>query len=135
MKKYTTIFLTIVMVLSLAACGSGGNGSAPTESQPPASTQESASTPTTAGSENSTITPPASNESQGAGDAEASSSGSDDNPEASPSEGSNILVAYFSRSGNTVWADGVDAVTSASINLIDGGATASYYYGPLKPQA
>ena len=120
MKKYTAILLIMVMVLSLAACGSGSNGSAPAESQPLTSMQEPASTPATAGSENSTITPPASNESQGAGDAEASSSASDDNTDASPSEGSNILVAYFSRSGNTVWADGVDAVTSASINLIDG---------------
>lgn len=33
---------------------------------------------------------------------------------------SNILVAYFSRVGNTVWEDGVDVVTSASLNLIDG---------------
>lgn len=33
---------------------------------------------------------------------------------------SNILVAYFSRVGNTVIEDGVDIVTSASINVIDG---------------
>lgn len=30
---------------------------------------------------------------------------------------SHILVAYFSRSGNTVWEDDVDAVASASINV------------------
>ena len=158
MKKYTAIFLAIVMVLSLAACGSGSNGSAPAESQPPASAQEPASTPATAGSESSAVTPPASNEPQGAGNAEPSSgsggnteapSSESDNTEASSSgsgsteapssgsggntetpssgggteQGSNILVAYFSRSGNTVWADGVDAVTSASINLIDGTIT------------
>ena len=33
---------------------------------------------------------------------------------------SKILVAYFSRVGNTVWEDGVDAVTSASLNVVDG---------------
>lgn len=33
---------------------------------------------------------------------------------------SKILVAYFSRVGNTEWADGVDAVTSASLNIQDG---------------
>ena len=32
-------------------------------------------------------------------------------------QGSNILVAYFSRVGNTAWEDGVDAVTSASLNV------------------
>ena len=32
-------------------------------------------------------------------------------------QGSNILVAYFSRVGNTVWDDDVDAVTSASLNV------------------
>ncbi|MCH5344020.1 MAG: NAD(P)H-dependent oxidoreductase [Acetatifactor sp.] len=35
-------------------------------------------------------------------------------------QGSNILVAYFSRVGNTVWEDGVDAVTSASLTVEDG---------------
>ena len=34
--------------------------------------------------------------------------------------GSNILVAYFSRVGNTEWEDGVDVTTSASLNVEDG---------------
>ena len=34
--------------------------------------------------------------------------------------GSNILVAYFSRVGNTEWEDGVDAITSASLNAGNG---------------
>ena len=33
---------------------------------------------------------------------------------------SNILVAYFSRVGNTEWEDSVDAVTSASLNVENG---------------
>ena len=33
---------------------------------------------------------------------------------------SNILIAYFSRVGNTEWDDDVDAVTSASLNVVDG---------------
>ena len=35
-------------------------------------------------------------------------------------EPAKILVAYFSRVGNTDWEEGVDAVTSASINVVDG---------------
>ena len=35
-------------------------------------------------------------------------------------DGTTILVAYFSRVGNTVWEEGVDAVTSASLNVMDG---------------
>ena len=31
----------------------------------------------------------------------------------------NILIAYFSRVGNTVWEDDVDAVTSASLNIVN----------------
>lgn len=37
-----------------------------------------------------------------------------------PSEQSNILIAYFSRVGNTNWKEGVDATTSASLNVVDG---------------
>ena len=33
---------------------------------------------------------------------------------------SNILVAYFSRVGNTEWDEGVDAITSSSLNVADG---------------
>ena len=35
-------------------------------------------------------------------------------------EGSNILVAYFSRVGNTDWESDVDVVTSASLNIENG---------------
>ena len=34
--------------------------------------------------------------------------------------GSSILVAYFSRVGNTEWEEGVDAITSSSLNVEDG---------------
>ena len=37
-----------------------------------------------------------------------------------PTGESNILVAYFSRVGNTVWEDGVDAIASASLNVQNG---------------
>ena len=79
--------------------------------------------------------------------------------EASQGENSNALIAYFTYAENAELPDGVDASASASIQvadgertgntgmvarmiqdatgadfLIDGGATASYFYGPLKPE-
>ena len=93
MKKFIAILLALLMLLSLSACGSKSSEDTPTGSQPPVSAQEPASSP--AEEENDVENP-----------------SSEDDAE----YGSSILVAYFSRSGNTVWEDGVDAVTSASIN-------------------
>ena len=68
------------------------------------------------GSENTTEqTPPSSTES-GNSQSENTSEDSDVND----SKDSNILVAYFSRVGNTEWENGVDAVASASINIENG---------------
>ena len=68
------------------------------------------------GSENTTEqTPPSSTES-GNSQSESTSEDSDVND----SKDSNILVAYFSRVGNTEWENGVDAVASASINIENG---------------
>lgn len=113
MKKHLAILLALVMVVSLAACGSENNNNTPSESQPSVSTQEPANTP--AEEENNAETPSENNEPQGGNDNEAPST------EGDTEQGSNILVAYFSRSGNTVWEDGVDAVTSASINVMADG--------------
>ena len=102
MKKSTAILLTLVMILSLAACGSESSGGTPGESQPPILTQEPTNSPTEGGS----------------GDDAALSVAPVDGDDTQ--QGSNILVAYFSRVGNTVWEDGVDAVTSASLNVVNG---------------
>ena len=118
MKKFTAILLTMVMILSLAACGSDSSEDTRTESQPPVSVQEPTDTPDTpaeAEDENDAETPSEDNEPQEDSDTQAPATEID-------TEGSsNILVAYFSRSGNTVWEDGVDAVTSASINVMEDG--------------
>ena len=114
MKRITAILLTMLMVLALAACSSQNSEDTPTGSQPPVSAQDPANSPTE--DENNAEAPSENNESQDGSDTEAPASDGDSE------EGSNILVAYFSRSGNTVWEDGVDAVTSASINVMaDGG--------------
>ena len=40
-----------------------------------------------------------------------------------PGTNHNVLIAYFSRSGNTNIADGVDAVSSASLTVNEDGST------------
>lgn len=91
-KKLTTIFsvmLTVLVIGSLAACG---NKDVPKTDDPPSQ------------SENQNSTSP-------------SDTNATDN---SPMQGeNNILIAYFSRWGNTEYPDNVDASTSASI-VIDG---------------
>ena len=118
MKRFTAILLTMVMILSLAACGSNGSEDTPTEGQPIVSSQDPADTPDTpaeAENEDDAETLSEDNEPQDSSDTGISTS------ESGTGQGSNILVAYFSRSGNTVWEDGVDAVTSASINVMADG--------------
>ena len=116
MKKLLAILLALVMVTSLAACGSENNNNTPSESQPSLSTQEPANTP--AEGDNDAEIPSEDNELQGGSETETTTSRDD------VQQGSNILVAYFSRSGNTVWEDGVDAVASASINVMADGTFA-----------
>ena len=106
MKKFAAILLTISMTISLAACGSKSNENTPPESQPPVSAQEP--TNTLAEAETGNDAP------QSGGNAETPSA------EDGSEQGGKILVAYFSRVGNTVWEDGVDVVTSASLNVVDG---------------
>lgn len=91
-KKFTTVFsvmLAVLMIVSLAACGNNEVPSADSSSSQ---------------SENQNPASP-----------------SDTNvPDNSAAQGENkILIAYFSRWGNTEYPDNVDASTSASI-VIDG---------------
>ena len=99
MKRSTAILLALVMILSLAACGSEGSEGNAGESQSSVLTQDPTNSPTGNGTQASTETPTAGNDTE---------------------QSNNILVAYFSRVGNTVWEDGVDAVTSASLNVVNG---------------
>ena len=87
-----------------------GSG-APTE--PTQNTQGAASVPSGTGGASAK----AAESAQGAASVPAPAESEEVQPEGS---GSNILVAYFSRVGNTVWEDGVDAVTSATLNVVDG---------------
>ena len=97
MKRIFSILLILVMVVSLSACSGGDNDD----------TQQ-----------NQILSPTEDNSLQNGDDIDVSQNESE--PEETAEQGSNILVAYFSRVGNTDWEDGVDAVTSASINMENG---------------
>ena len=91
MKKFVTILLALVMVFALAACA--GN----TES-----TESSGNTGSSQNTEDPSTTPSeAENESDASGEAPSEPADStESSPEQEP-EGSQILVAYFSATGNT----------------------------------
>ena len=109
MKKYVASLLALILAFSLSACvgNTGGSSehrqadSSQAESGPIMSTPKSENTPGISPSEDSEVS----------GEALKSEASEPVNK---------VLVAYFSRMGNTVWEDGVDAVTSASLNTIDG---------------
>lgn len=88
MKRLTAILLSLLMVLGLAACSQTDTPETPSSS--PSNIEDSIpesedNTPESEGESNSTT------------------------------DGGNILIAYFSRYGNTEYPDDVDATTSASI--------------------
>ncbi|MCH5185421.1 MAG: flavodoxin [Oscillospiraceae bacterium] len=103
MKKIIAIPLVLAVIMSMASCGNN-NDNAGRE-------QPTASVPTeTVSTEQFTPIAETDSTTDDGGTAVAS-----ETPEEQAENGSNILVAYFSRVGNTDWEDGVDAVSSASI--------------------
>lgn len=111
MRKILAAMLALTLVISLSACGGSSNHSE--SSAPSTPSEESSVSQSPSGSNpNSQNNPVSDGESASE---EASASDAEDEPTSS-----NILVAYFSRVGNTNWADGVDVVSSASLNLADG---------------
>ena len=97
MKKILAILLMTAMLISVAACKNKSEKNDLPEDQETQLTNENIESPEVP-------------ESLEAGDDQEGADGEDE-------PGSNILVAYFSRVGNTHWKDGVDAVTSASLNV------------------
>ena len=91
MKKVIGVLLLAAMIVSLAACGSN----TPEQDQTSMAAE-------IIPSENESIS--------------SNVASTADNKETQ----SKILVAYFSRVGNTDWEDGVDVVTSASLNDVNG---------------
>ena len=109
MKKIFALLLALAMAFSMAACG--GNTGSSSEQEPPVSTQvESMPTVSTPKLES---TPD-----EVSSEVPESSGEPVENEDSEPT--SHILVAYFSRMGNTIWESGADAETYASLNNIDG---------------
>ena len=101
MKKWTALLLTALLMISLNACSSETEGSseeksAPSASQPP-ETEEPVSEPV------ETETP--------GSEAAVSEAPMEENPD------TNLLVAYFSYAENAELPDGVDASSTASIQV------------------
>ena len=113
MKRTFTILLVLAMVISMVACGNTSNSSQNADDSDSKVENDSAQAP---GADNPES--PDSPQDDLIPDASETATPELETPEQTP--GSRILVAYFSRVGNTIWEDGVDAVTSASLNIVDG---------------
>lgn len=99
MNRAMSMFLAGILIVALVACGDTGEHTDAQGGQEQAEMSQEAKTQEHVESQKASDTP-----------------GSD--PASSGEEsGSNILVAYFSRVGNTEFDADVDAVTSASLNL------------------
>lgn len=115
MKKALSILLSVALALSLAACGSTPSNDDTTPVEPPVSSapEETPDASDPAGSTDPTDTPDVS-----------APAGSTDTPDASePVEGesSGVLIAYFSRVGNTDFEDGTDTNSTASVVATEDG--------------
>lgn len=106
MRKFLALLLTLALMAALAACG---NSNSSGDSAPGSLSSQAEEPPVGQGpSESGSVS-----QSDPAPDGGSAA-------DAEEPTGSNILVAYFSRVGSTEWADGVDVVSSASLNLSDG---------------
>ena len=106
MKKVVALFLVSVIAVFTAACNNADTNDTPQSSS------TTISTPSSSPENSSEHTP-----SQDGNEITDSDTQSENE---SPEESKKILVAYFSRVGNTIWEDGVDAVSSASLNVQNG---------------
>lgn len=103
MNKAVALGLCAVLVCSLTACGTG-TGSAPTTSEVLTTAEIPSQTETAMDTTEDT-------------NDETTGQNMETVGTESSSEDGGILIAYFSRVGNTNFADGVDASSSASIQL------------------
>lgn len=103
MRRIGSLFMALTLILSLAACGSTGEGTSGSESSVSVSGQETPASGSTEDAESDADTAETAEETAAAGDAEESS------------QDSRILVAYYSWADNAILAEDVDAVASPSV--------------------
>ena len=132
MKKRFAVLVILAVVFAMTACGNRNDNEASQQSQLSSTTDDaSGSSGEVSGLQDGQESEPAfeddgSQDQSGSGEfAETESSGQDGTEQGSAEQsvqasGSSILIAYFSRVGNTDWEDGVDATTSASLNVENG---------------
>ena len=101
MKKWTALLLAALLTISLTACGSETEGSSEERSVPSASQPPETEEP---------VSEPVETETPGSESA-ASEAPMEENPD------TNLLVAYFSYAENAELPDGVDASSTASIQV------------------
>ena len=112
MRKSAAILAVLAIIISLAACGASASSAQTSPTEAPTAA------PTDAPAEMPASSPESVDEAAEVGPTEVPAA-----PEATdePASSSNILIAYFSRVGNMNYEEGVDAVTSASVNLEEDG--------------
>ena len=101
MKKWTALLLAALLTISLTACGSETEGSSEEKSVPSASQPPETEEP---------VSEPVETETPGS-EAAVSEAPMEENPD------TNLLVAYFSYAENAELPDGVDASSTASIQV------------------
>ncbi len=107
MKRMLVFLLTMVMALSVSACGNSAENPEETGSTPPV-VSDSEETPNSEGTEQT-------------GNSSTDATGETDGTTDGAAEGSNILIAYFSRVGNTDFAEDTDTNASASVVATEDG--------------
>ncbi|MCM1193136.1 MAG: flavodoxin [Lachnospiraceae bacterium] len=114
MKKVFAVMISFVLLSAMTACGSsnGNTDNHQASGSQPETVSGEAETPAADSKEE-----PDETEMSAAADSSAETQSDENGSE--QAEGSNILIAYFSRVGNMEFDAGVDAVASASVNLED----------------
>ena len=132
MKKRFAVFVILTMIITITACGNRNDSEASQQnrlSAPADDVSDSSGEISGSQDEQESESSSRNDDTQNPGGleelaetdgSEQDSSNQANSEQSSPAQGSNILVAYFSRVGNTNWENGVDAVTSASLNVEDG---------------
>lgn len=92
MKRTLSLLLSLVMVLSLTACGGNGNSS---------SSQASSATPESSAAESSASQPSSSSESEASSEISSEAPSSSQTQAEDTGSGSSVLVVYYSATGNT----------------------------------
>lgn len=118
MKKVLVMLIIMTTVITTAACGNQSSNNATAQNQ--LSSSPEVTSDSVVNNENlqeDGYSEPASGNDDALSGGQNGTYSVENDKNVSEKQGSNILVAYFSRVGNTVWEDGVDAVTSASLNI------------------